>query len=51
MLQQAETVRLVNASGSIISVTNLEIGDEIIVRNDNQMRHIGNALDGEMREK
>jgi 3-dehydroquinate synthase II len=51
MLQQAETVRLVDGSGSIISVTDLEVGDEIIVRNDNQMRHIGNALEGEMREK
>ena len=51
MLQQAETVRLVDKSGKIISVTDIKIGDEIIVRNDNQMRHIGNALDGEMIEK
>jgi 3-dehydroquinate synthase II len=51
MLQQAETVRLVDKSGDIISVTDVKIGDEIIVRNDNQMRHIGNALDGEMTEK
>ena len=51
MLQQAETVRLINKFGEIISVTDIKVDDEIIVRNNNQMRHIGNALDGEMVEK
>ena len=51
MLQQAETVRLVSKSGNTISVTDIEVDHEIIIRRDNQMRHIGNALDGEMNEK
>ena len=51
ILQQAETVRLVDTSGGVISVTDLEIDDEIIVRIENQMRHIGKSLDGEMNEK
>ena len=51
ILQQAETVRIVGGSGGLISVTDLKIGDKIMVRNDNQMRHVGNALSGEMNEK
>ena len=51
ILQQAETVRLVDTLGGVISVTDLEIDDEIIVRIENQMRHIGKSLDGEMNEK
>ena len=51
ILQQAETVRLVQPSGDVISITNIEIGDEIIIRSDSQMRHVGHALAGEMNEK
>jgi 3-dehydroquinate synthase class II len=34
-----------------LSVTDLKINDEIMIRHQNQMRHIGNALEGEMNEK
>ena len=32
-------------------LTDLEINDEIIIRSQNQMRHIGKAIEGEMTEK
>lgn len=51
ILQQAETVRLLDKMGNAISVTDLKINDEIIIRCDNQMRHIGNSLEGEMNER
>jgi 3-dehydroquinate synthase II len=51
ILQQAETVRLIDKFGNALSVTDLKIGDEIIIRKQNQMRHIGKALEGEMNEK
>ena len=51
ILQQAETVRLVQPSGSVVSITDISIGDEIMIRNDSQMRHVGIALAGEMNEK
>ena len=51
ILQQAETVRLIDKFGNALSVTDLEIGDEIIIRKQNQMRHIGKALEGEVNEK
>ena len=51
ILQQAETVRLIDKFGNALSVTDLEINDEIIIRHQNQMRHIGKAIDGEMTEK
>tara|TARA_B100000214_G_scaffold186676_1_gene134602 strand:+ start:10493 stop:11461 length:969 start_codon:yes stop_codon:yes gene_type:complete len=51
ILQQAETVRLIDKLGNALSVTDLEINDEIIIRSQNQMRHIGKAIEGEMTEK
>ena len=51
ILQQAETVRLIDKYGNALSVTDLKINDEIIIRQQNQMRHIGKALEGEMDEK
>tara|TARA_B100000902_G_scaffold75372_1_gene80207 strand:+ start:3013 stop:3966 length:954 start_codon:yes stop_codon:yes gene_type:complete len=51
ILQQAETVRLIDKLGKALSVTDLNINDEIIIRQQNQMRHIGKALEGEMTEK
>ena len=51
ILQQAETVRLIDKHGKALSVTDLKINDEIMIRHQNQMRHIGNALEGEMNEK
>ncbi|MED5159413.1 MAG: 3-dehydroquinate synthase II, partial [Candidatus Thermoplasmatota archaeon] len=51
MAQQAETVRFVSPSGKTLSVTDLRAGDEILVRADSSMRHIGQAVPGEVRER
>jgi 3-dehydroquinate synthase II len=51
ILQQAETVRLIDKNGNALSVTDLKINDEIMIRQQNQMRHIGKAVEGEMNEK
>ncbi len=50
IVQQAETVRIITDSEKIKSVTDLEIGDKIIVRMDPRVRHIGNPLKGDIRE-
>ena len=41
LLQQAETVRVLDENGAACSVTELSIGDVIIAYNTNQTRHIG----------
>ena len=51
MTQQVETVRLVSPSGEAVSVTELQPGDQILVRVENSMRHIGQALHGEVNER
>jgi 3-dehydroquinate synthase II len=51
MAQQAETVRLISPEGEALSVTELCVGDEILVRVDSSMRHIGQALHGEVIER
>jgi len=51
MAQQAETVRLVSPRGDPVSVTELGAGDEILVRLDSSMRHIGQAVPGEVSER
>ncbi|RZP10033.1 MAG: 3-dehydroquinate synthase II [Candidatus Poseidoniales archaeon] len=51
MTQQVETVRLVSPSGEAVSVTELQSGDQILVRVENSMRHIGQALHGEVNER
>ena len=50
ILQHAETVRLLDNLGRAVSVTNIKMGDKILVMQDSRMRHIGNAIEGEMRE-
>ena len=50
ILQHAETVRLLDNLGRAVSVTNIKKGDKILVMQDSRMRHIGNAIEGEMRE-
>ncbi len=50
ILQQAETVRLIDNLGRAVSVTNIKIGDKIFVMQDSRMRHVGNAIEGEMSE-
>ena len=51
MVQQAETVRLVSPRGEAVPVTELGIGEEILVRLDSSMRHIGQAVTGEVSER
>ena len=51
MAQQAETVRLVSPRGEPVSVTELRVGDEILVRLESSMRHIGQAVPGEVSER
>ena len=51
MLQQAETVRLVMASGEASPVTHIEEGDQIMALNEASMRHIGKAVSGEVAER
>ena len=41
LLQQAETVRVLDENGAVCSVTELSIGDVIIAYNTSQTRHIG----------
>ena len=50
IIQQAETVRLIDDSGMAISVTDIKIGDKIMIIQDSKMRHIGNPIEGEVRE-
>ena len=50
ILQQAETVRLVGESGDV-SVTELSVGEQIMIRFSSGMRHIGRELEGEMNER
>ena len=51
ILQQAETVRLISSSGKAVSVTNIEEGAEILALNEASMRHIGQAVSGEVVER
>ena len=50
LVQQAETVRLINEEGNI-SVTSIQNRDKIAVRFSSGMRHIGRELAGEMNER
>ena len=51
ILQQAETVRLVSSETDLISVTEIEIGDRILIISDNRFRHTGIAIDGDVVER
>ncbi len=51
IVQQAETVRLISVEGTAISVTEISPGDEIIVLNESNMRHIGKPVQGEVDER
>ncbi len=41
LLQNAETIKLVGADGSPISIANLKIGDEVLVHFEDSARHFG----------
>jgi len=46
MLQKAETIRLIRPDGNTVSVTDLKVGDEILVHlTQNKARHFGGEVD------
>ncbi len=46
MLQKAETIRLIRPDGSPISVTDIKVGDEVLVHvTQNKARHFGGEVD------
>ncbi|WP_287587006.1 3-dehydroquinate synthase II [Candidatus Borrarchaeum sp.] len=45
LLQNAETIRLVSPDGSAISVSDLQVGDEVIVYTEKGGRHFGVSVD------
>lgn len=51
MLQNAETIRLVHPDGTPISVTDLRVGDEILVRDESAARHFGMPVDEQLEER
>jgi 3-dehydroquinate synthase II len=50
-LQQAETVRLINYSGELISVTSLKVGDIILGWSGKGSRHIGESIISNVEER
>ena len=50
-LQQAETVRLVDYDGNLISITSLKTGDKILGWNDIGSRHIGEKVNSKVSER
>ena len=50
-LQQAETVRLINSSGNMKSVTSLKIGDTILGWNGKGSRHVGESINSKVEER
>jgi 3-dehydroquinate synthase II len=50
ILQNAETVRLVDARGSPMSVTAIETGMRLITRSDTTGRHVGRPIESEVTE-
>jgi 3-dehydroquinate synthase II len=51
ILQNAETIRLTGSDGSPISVTHLEIGDEVLVYIEESGRHFGVKIEETITEK
>ena len=50
LLQNAETVRVVDARGTPVSVTALETGMRLISRSDVTGRHVGQPIESEVTE-
>jgi 3-dehydroquinate synthase II len=50
ILQNAETIRLVNGQGQPVSVVNLKEGDEVFCRTDQAGRHFGMRIAEEIKE-
>jgi len=51
LLQNAETIKLVGADGSPISIANLKIDDEVLVHFEDSARHFGMKIDETIIEK
>ena len=51
LLQNAETIRLVNDLGEAVSVSDLKVGDKLKVFIDDNARHFGMAIDETIIEK
>ena len=51
LMQQAETVRVLDKNGSACSVTELRIGDAILAYNTNNTRHIGLSVSASSEER
>jgi len=50
-VQNAETVRIAMSDGSMKSVAQLKVGNQIMVRTENVARHIGLAIEENIVEK
>jgi 3-dehydroquinate synthase II len=51
LLQNAETIRLVKEDGTPISVSELKVGDKIMIYLDPNARHFGMAIEESIIEK
>ncbi|NCD26309.1 MAG: 3-dehydroquinate synthase II family protein [Deltaproteobacteria bacterium] len=49
-LQNAETIRLVRADGSPVSVVDLQVGDKVLCRTDQAGRHFGMRITEDIKE-
>ncbi len=50
VLQNAETIRLVQLGGKVISVSEIKKGDKVLVRVDDTGRHFGQAIKEKLKE-
>lgn len=50
VLQNAETIRLVQSEGKTISVAELKIGDKVLIKLDDSARHFGTAIKEKIKE-
>ncbi|PKP59937.1 MAG: hypothetical protein CVT89_00605 [Candidatus Altiarchaeales archaeon HGW-Altiarchaeales-2] len=51
LLQNAETIRLVNKEGKPVSITELKVGDEVVGYLEKGGRHFGTKVDETIVEK
>jgi 3-dehydroquinate synthase II len=51
LLQNAETIRLVSPDGRAISVSDLQVGNEVLVHTEKGGRHFGVSIDEFVIEK
>ena len=51
LVQNAETIRLVNANKEPVSVSDLKVGDEVLAYFSPEARHFGMAIEEDIIEK